>query len=70
MPNNPRMTLDDVLEDMRAHGMPMAKDTLSHCLTEGIFPFAHILSVSPTGKTKFLIMRKDYNAWADEYLNI
>lgn len=70
MPNNPRMTLDDVLEDMRAHGMPMEKRALSYCLKEGIFPFAHVLSVSPTGKTKFLIMRRDYNAWADEYLNV
>lgn len=32
MPNKPRMTLDDVLEDMRAHGMPIGKGELSHCL--------------------------------------
>lgn len=70
MPNKPRMTLDDVLEDMRAHGMPIGKGELSHCLKEGIFPFAHITSIGPTGRVAFLIMRKDYNAGAEEYLNV
>lgn len=64
----PRMTLDDVLADMRSHGMPMEKGVLSRCLKDGIFPFAHILSVGPTGRTSFLIMRRDYNEWAREYL--
>lgn len=49
MSKSPRMTLDDVIEDMRSRGMPMNKANLSHCLQEGIFPFAHILSVGPTG---------------------
>ena len=33
----PRMTLDDVLEDMRQHGMPMQKQVLSECLKKGVF---------------------------------
>ena len=70
MPVKPRMTLDDVLADMRAHGMPMEKSVLSRCLKEGIFPFAHILSVGPTGRANFLIMRKDYLEWANEYLHL
>lgn len=70
MSKSPRMTLDDVIEDMRSRGMPMNKANLSHCLQEGIFPFAHILSVGPTGRVTFLIMRKDYDDWAEEYLNV
>ena len=70
MPKKPRMTLDDVLADMRAHGMPMEKGVLSQCLKEGIFPFAHVLCTGPNGREHFLIMRKDYDKWADEYLNI
>lgn len=69
MKNSPRMTLDDVLVDMRAHGMSIGKGTLIHCLKEGIFPFAHIIGVSPTGRTDFLIMRKDYEVWAKDYLD-
>ena len=64
----PRMTLDDVLDDMRAHGMPMGKQTLMECLRTGVFPFATILGFGPTGRTNFLIMRKDYDKWAEEYL--
>lgn len=69
MPKKPRMTLDDVLADMRAHGMSMTKDVLSECLKQNIFPFAHIIGISPTGRANFLIMRRDYEAWAEEYLN-
>lgn len=65
----PRMTLDDVLRDMRAHGMSMEKRTLAECLRTGIFPFASIICTGPTGRTTFLIMRKDYEKWAEEYLH-
>ena len=64
----PRMTLDDVLSDMRAHGMPIEKRTLSECLKQGVFPFATVLGISPTGRANFLIMRRDYEKWAEEYL--
>lgn len=65
----PRMTLDDVLADMRAHGMPMEKGVLSECLKKGVFPFATVLGTGPTGRAHFLIMRRDYDKWADEYLH-
>ena len=65
----PRMTLDDVLADMRAHGMSMEKGVLSECLKKGIFPFASVLSIGPTGRASFLIMRRDYEKWAEEYLH-
>lgn len=66
--NKPRMTLDDVLADMRSKGMPMEKRVLSECLKKGVFPFATVLGISPTGRANFLIMRRDYEQWADEYL--
>lgn len=72
MPNSqtykPRMTLDDVLQDMRRHGMSMEKGALSECLKKGVFPFATVISTGPTGRTNFLIMRRDYERWAEEYL--
>ncbi|MBR2311111.1 MAG: hypothetical protein IKA47_11365 [Oscillospiraceae bacterium] len=68
MAKSPRMRVDDVLEDMRANGMSISKAALCHCLREGIFPFAHIIGIGPTGRADFLIMRKDYEEWAEEYL--
>ena len=64
----PRMTLDDVLADMGSKGMPMEKRVLSECLKKGVFPFATVLGISPTGRANFLIMRRDYEQWAEEYL--
>lgn len=66
----PRMTLDDVLVDMRANGMPMQKQVLSECLKQGIFPFARVIGTGPTGRAIFLIMRRDYENWAKEYLHL
>ena len=65
---NPRMTLDDVLNDMRSKGMPMSKKTLCDCLRQGVFPFAHTISTGTNGRNNYLIMRRDYEIWANEYL--
>lgn len=65
---SPRMTLNEVMEHMRCHGMSIGADVLSTCLENGVFPFAHVIGKGPTGRTCFLIMRKDYEQWAKEYL--
>lgn len=68
MPVSPRMTLKEVVEDMRAYGMSVTEDVVSHCLKEGAFPFGRQIAVGVTGRTTFMIMRKDYEDWAKEYL--
>ena len=65
---SPRMTLDDVLNDMRSKGMPMSKKSLCECLKQGVFPWAHTIGTGPNGRNNYLIMRRDYEAWASEYL--
>ena len=37
---------------------------------DGVFPFAHVIGICPTGKVNFLIMRRDYEQWSKEYLNV
>lgn len=68
MAKGPRMTLKEVVEDMRASGMSATEPMVSHCLKEGAFPFGHQIAEGATGRTTFLIMRKDYEDWAKEYL--
>ena len=63
----PRMTLDDVLQDMRDHGMKMSKALLTECLKQNVFPFCTNI-VMTGGRNNFIIMRKDYESWAKEYL--
>lgn len=68
MPTKPRMALRDVCADMRLRGMSMSAKSLSDGIYAGAFPFGTILSTSETGVRNILILRKDYEAWADKYL--
>lgn len=69
MKKSPRMTLDEVLEDMRAHGMKMGKALLTECLKQNVFPFCKNVTME-SGQNNFIIMRRDYNEWADEYYGV
>lgn len=60
-----RMTLDDVLADMRSRGMPIGKKSLCDGMRGGMFPFAKVLSIGPTGRTTHLILRPAYEEWAE-----
>lgn len=66
---NPRMTLKEVMEDMKDRGLPMTPKTISECLVSGALPFAHIIGTGDSGRTTFLIFRRDYEKWAEEYLD-
>ena len=68
MLKKPRMTFDDVLADMRDHGMSMGKDLLILCFNQGVFPFVHMVTNPKTGSIQYVILRKDYLDWAKEYL--
>lgn len=59
---NPRMMLDDVLFEMRKHGMSMSKTTLVGGIRHGVFPLAHNIDGT------CVIMRKDFEDWAKDYL--
>lgn len=65
---NPRMTLADVCKDMRTRGMKMTNTTLAAAIEQGVFNFGKVISESETGRRNIIIMRKDYESWAKEYL--
>lgn len=67
MAKKPRMTFDDVLEDMRSHGLKLGKELLLQCARQGVFPFIHVIANEVTGKIQYLILRKDYDDWARDY---
>ena len=61
-----RMTLLDVCNDLRSRGMGLPQKTGSDGIETGTIPVGRILSVSPNGRRTFLILGKDYEAWAEE----
>lgn len=66
-----RMTLDDVLFDMRSRGVSMAKGALGDLIENGTIPIGVVRrntkpNGKPSSKRVFLIFRTDYLRWADE----
>jgi len=64
----PRMTIPEVCDDMRRRGMSLGHKTLSDGIVSGLFPFGQLIGLTPTGRRSFMILRKNYETWADENL--
>ena len=64
----PNMTIADVIADMRGRGFSISQKTFSLAVERGEFPFVRVLNTGATGRKTLLIFRKDYEAWADDYL--
>ena len=65
---SPRMTLKDVVDDMRKRGCRLAPTTIADRIEDGTFRFGKIVGTGHTGRRTFMIFRKDYETWADQYL--
>lgn len=65
---SPRLTVGDLLRDMRSRGFNISQKTLYEGVEAGCFPFIKVLGVGKTGRRNLLIMRRDYETWANEYL--
>ncbi len=63
-----RMTLAQVMQDMRRRGLPISQNSLSTGIQNGTFPFAKVVSVGETGRRTFFILSTNYHAWAAENL--
>ena len=64
----PRMSVNDVLAEMRQRGMPIGQGTLSDGIADGTFPFGKVISTGKAGRRTFLILRRDFEKWAEDYL--
>ena len=64
----PRMTVNDVLQEMRQRGMSIGQGTLSDGIADGTFPFGKVMGIGKAGRRNFLILRADFEKWAAAYL--
>lgn len=64
----PRMTHKEVMEDLRARGFKIGLAAVSKNLQDGTFPFGAVIHRGPSGRVTTLILRKDYENWADEHI--
>lgn len=61
-----RMTMNEVMSDMRSCGFSISQKTLSDGMVAGVFPFGTLLSTGQTGRRMFMILRRDYETWKNE----
>lgn len=64
----PTIGMKEVGEDLRAHGVSIAQDILYEMAREKKFPFVSEVRIGPNGRAYILIWRKDYEVWAETYL--
>lgn len=63
-----RMTVHQVMSDMRSRGIPIGQQSLIGGIERGAFPFGRVISVGETGRRTLLIPAASYYSWADEHL--
>ena len=61
-----RMNIEEVMADMRSRGMSVSYRTFIESVDKGVFPFVTVLGQSETGRRRQIILRSDYEAWANE----
>lgn len=62
----PQMTHKEIMEDLRSRGFKIGLAAISKNLQTGVFPFGSVINVGPSGRITTLILRKDYENWANE----
>lgn len=64
------MTVNDVLADMRRHGLRMSPKKFNLMVDAGLLPFVKVLSTSPAGRRTQVIFRRDYETWRNQQLEV
>lgn len=66
---DPKMTLHEMTEALRANGVPATESRLREMAIAGKFPFAYgVRGDGPRGKATILIFRHAFYVWLDEML--
>ena len=66
---DPKMTLHEMAEALRANGMPATEDRLREMILLGQFPFAFgVAGQGERGRATLMIFRHGFYRWLDEML--
>lgn len=64
------MNVNEVMNDMREHGLRMSPGKFNLMVDAGMLPFVKVLRISPNGRRTQVILRKDYEDWRKEKLEV
>lgn len=59
----PTMTLNEVLSEMRAAGIPCSCTSVADAIEHGIYPFGRVKSYGKCGNRRFEIFTVDFRKW-------
>lgn len=62
------MTVDEMLRDIRKHGISISQKTFDAYLENGLMPFVKIINTGRTGRRTFFIVRKEYEVWIEGFM--
>lgn len=57
------LTLAQLTEELKKHGIPIGKEKAQACIEQGVFPFARQIKMSGN---EYLIFRKGFEKWIQE----
>ena len=61
----PKMTHKEVMEDLRSRGFHIGLAAISRNIQTGVFPFGTVVNKGVSGRVTTLILRTNYEKWAD-----
>lgn len=64
--NRLQMNVNEVMADMRHHGLRISPKKFNMMVDAGLLPFVRVLSISPGGRRTQVIFRKDYESWRNK----
>lgn len=58
------MTFTQLMDELRARGMPVSYEKLKAIIDAGLMPFAHVITMKDD---EYLIWRKGFEEWVAEH---
>ena len=64
----PKLNTEELMRELRARGFSISHKTLMEGIENGVFPFVRVMGESLTGRKRFMILRSDFEDWANDRL--
>lgn len=64
------MSVNEVFEDMRKHGIRMSPRKFNLMVDSGLLPFVRLIGLTTEGRRRQVILRQEYHNWLKTILEV
>lgn len=64
------MSVNEVINDLRKHGIRMSPRKFNIMVDSGVFPFVKVVGHTLQGRRSQVILRQEYNNWLKTFLEV